>query len=104
LRAASGGRSFDGGLYRIHTRESAEQIQRDITASFPDAPTASIPCGFDWLGRQFCAISDEPSATTVMLEPGTGQVLEIPVPFDTIHDEEFAHYGDAALAADFHAQ
>lgn len=104
FRAALGGHSFGGGLYRIHTGESAEEIRREFPTAFPGAPLSAIAYGFDWLGRQFCAVSDEPSATTVMLEPGTGEVLEIPVPFEAIHDEEFAHYGDAALAADFFAQ
>lgn len=104
FRAALGGRSFGGGLYRIHTQESASRTGRDVLAAFPGAPAGSVAYGFDWLGRQFCAVSDEPSATTVMLEPGTGEVLEIPVPFASIHDEEFAPHGDAALAADFFAQ
>jgi len=36
-----------------------------------------------------------------MLEPGTGQVLEIPAPFSRFHDEELVDYAEAALATSF---
>ena len=38
-----------------------------------------------------------------MFEPGTGEVLEIPVPFALIHDEELVDYSNEALASDFYA-
>lgn len=103
LRAAAGGRTFAGGLYRIHTAESAARRLKDIDAAFPEAPPHSVPYGYDWLGRQFCPTGDDEDATSLMFEPGTGEVLEIPVPFALIHDEELVEYGNEALASEFFA-
>lgn len=38
-----------------------------------------------------------------MFEPGTGEILEIPVPFTAIHDDELVDHRNAALASDFFA-
>ena len=38
-----------------------------------------------------------------MFEPGTGEILEIPVPFALIHDEELVDYSNEALASEFFA-
>jgi hypothetical protein len=48
--------------------------------------------------------SPEADATTLMFEPGTGEVLDIPVPFQLIHDGEFVDYAEAALAQQFFAR
>lgn len=101
LRACAGGRSFADGLYRIHTHESGAEMLKQIDAAFPDAPPHTMPYGFDWLGRQFCAQRDDEHAPSLMFEPGTGEVLEIPVPFALMHDEELVDYGNDALATDF---
>jgi hypothetical protein len=101
LRTAAGGRTFAKGLYRIHTADSASAMLRHLDAAFPDAPPHTMPYGYDWLGRQFCARADEASAPSLMFEPGTAEMLEIPAPFSEIHDHEFVDYGDAALAQGF---
>ena len=103
LRLAGGGLSFGAGLYRLHTDASANAMQEHLRFAFPEAPSHAKPYGYDWLGRQFCPIADDASATSLMFEPGTGEVLEIPVPFADIHDQEFVEHGDAALASDFFA-
>ncbi len=56
--------------------------------------------GFDWLGRQFSldAGGDAGDPEVVLFEPGTGQALEIPVPFSAFHDGELVENADAALA------
>jgi hypothetical protein len=38
----------------------------------------------------------------LMLEPGTGQALELPVSFLEFHNKELIEYREAALAADFY--
>ena len=103
LRAAAGGRTFGGGLYRIHTADSGAQRLKDIDSAFPEAPAHTAPYGYDWLGRQFCTTEDDENATSLMFEPGTGEVLEIPVPFALIHDEELVDYSNEALASEFYA-
>lgn len=101
LRAAAGGLSFSRGLYRLHTDASADATLVHLRHAFPEAPRHTKPYGYDWLGRQFCPTAEDASATSLMFEPGTGEVLEIPVPFADIHDQEFVEFGDAALASDF---
>src|SRR3954471_6880880 len=78
VRAAAGGRSFAGGLYRIHTEESGASLLEQIDHAFPGAPPHTAPYGYDWLGRQFCARCEDEKAASLMFEPGTGEVLEIP--------------------------
>jgi len=39
-----------------------------------------------------------------MFEPGTGEALEIPVPFSRFHDEELVDYTEEALARSFFYQ
>lgn len=39
-----------------------------------------------------------------MLEPGTGEALEIPADFDLFHDVELAQQADAAVAYTFYKQ
>ncbi len=39
-----------------------------------------------------------------MLEPGTGEALEIPVGFELFHNEELVDYRNEALAAEFFVQ
>ncbi|RZU15896.1 hypothetical protein EV645_3436 [Kribbella rubisoli] len=39
-----------------------------------------------------------------MLEPGTGEALEIPVPVSAFHDDEVVEYSDEALASNFYAE
>lgn len=103
VRVAAGGRSFSDGLYRIHTEESSRRLLEEIERAFPEAPSHTTPYGYDWLGRQFCARADDPDATSLMFEPGTGEILEIPVPFTAIHDVELVDYRNEALASDFYA-
>lgn len=101
VRRAAGGRTFASGLYRIHTEQSATQMARYLDEAFLYAPPHTAPYGYDWLGRQFCARHEDEESPTLIFEPGTGEILDIPVPFSAIHDQEFVDFGDAALARDF---
>ena len=101
-----GGCTFDGGLYRVHTPVSATAANRLVADAFPEFRTRASCFAFDWLGRQFATDRERgaPSDREVlMFEPGTGQVLEIPVPFSAFHDEELVDYTEEALATSFFA-
>lgn len=74
-----------------------------LDQAFPEASPHTAPYGYDWLGRQFCAQGDDACASSLMFEPGTGEVLEIPVPFAAIHDEDLVDHRNEALASDFFA-
>ncbi len=106
LFAAIGGGMFGGGIYRIHTPESSKKGTALAGECFPNA-TPDFTCfGFDWLGRQF-ALPSSPGRDelehVLMLEPGTGQVLQIPYALATFHDEALVDFKDACLADTFFA-
>jgi hypothetical protein len=62
---------------------------------------------YDWLGRQIAfdrkrVISDE--LMVAMLEPGTGELLEVPANFVQFIEEELIQHDDAALASSFYRE
>jgi hypothetical protein len=104
---AAGGRTFEGGLYRVHTKASARASDALVRAAFPEFSGRLTSFGYDWLGRQFATDTgrgsiDDPEI--MMFEPGTGEALEIPVPFSRFHDEELVDYTEEALARSFFDQ
>lgn len=105
LLEAWAGATFADGLYRVHTPASAERLIPALQAAFPALVPGYAPFGFDWLGRQFLVAGDtSSSAPVVMLEPGTGEALQIPVSVWAFHMDELVHEPDAALAASFFSQ
>lgn len=104
---AAGGTAFEGGLYRVHTRASAHASNALVRAAFPEFAARLTCFGYDWLGRQFATdtnrgTGDDPEV--ILFEPGTGEALEIPVPFSRFHDEELVDYAEDALARSFFNQ
>jgi len=99
----SGG-SFNGGLYRLHSANEIDFWNKLVGEAFPDYEGRFFCFAYDWLGRQFALDKKriqggEP--LVLMFEPGTGQVLEIPVGFVQFHEDELVNYANEALAADF---
>lgn len=99
------GASFESGLYRVHDDQTGPLAMALIAAAFPEFSTRACPFGYDWLGRQFALDSsrvegDEPQV--LLLEPGTGEALEIPVSLAQFHNEELSEHADAALARSFY--
>ncbi len=45
---------------------------------------------------------DDGRPMVLMLEPGTGETLEIPATIESFHDSELIEYKDAALASNFY--
>lgn len=100
-----GGTSFENGIYRVIIASDVEEWNARVTIAFPEFRKRVTCFGFDWLGRVFAVDATrfkggEPGV--VMLEPGTGEALEIPCNICTFHDEELIEYGDAALASEFY--
>lgn len=98
------GCSFGGGLYRVHSFQDIEKWNEVVGKAFPEFSNRIFCFGCDWLGRQFSLDkgrieSGEP--LILMLEPGTGEVLEIPVNFIQFHENELVDYANEALAAEF---
>lgn len=104
--AELGSASFGGGLYRVHAPELAPRWTRRVEEAFPQFRGRVVCFGSDWLGRQFAVDRhrrDGRHHLVLLLEPGTGEALEIPATVAALHTDELVHNGDAALAIDFYA-
>ena len=104
LAAEFAGCSFDGGLYRVHNSLTGPVAQCAVAEAFPEYADRATPFAFDWLGRQFAVdaarmVDHEPQI--LLLEPGTGEALEIPCGLVDFHNSELVEYRDAALASEF---
>ena len=99
--------TYRGGAYRRHRQEDVKRYTSLAAVAFPEFQSRITCFGADWLGRQFAldqgrVIAGEPQV--LMLEPGTGEVLEIPVNETAFHEEELLEYADAAVAESFYRQ
>lgn len=106
LMASYAGASFENGLYRLHSSATGPAGQQGVDTAFPEYARRLVVFAFDWLGRQFAldlGRVESGEALVMMLEPGTGEALEIPADFVAFHDQELIDYRDAALASDFFA-
>ena len=92
------------GAYRPHRTEDVDRFTSLAIKAFP-AFAARIQCfGADWLGRQFAldhgrVVGGEPQV--LMLEPGTGEALEIPVGYEDFHSHELIEQAEAVVAFSF---
>jgi hypothetical protein len=105
LLAADGSATFALGLYRLHRADEIVAWDAIVLAAFPEF-IGRVTCafGYDWLGRHFALDRGRMEGLepmVVMLEPGTGEVLDMPATFRTFHDEVLVDQGDAALAKSF---
>lgn len=101
------GCTFGDGLYRIHRVEEINKWNSIVCSVFPELSRDIICFAYDWLGRHFALDfrrKEHNEPMILMLEPGTGEALEIPATFIGFHEEELIEYQDAALAAKFFSQ
>ena len=102
LMSTCGGSTFERGLYRLHTSESSENAAVAVGEAFPELVSGTAPFGFDWLGRQFAVdLRHGRDRNVLLLEPGTGEILEIPLSFADFHNLELVDEPEAALAQSF---
>lgn len=104
LLAKWGGASFNGGIYRLLSRDEVPNWTLVAESAFPEFSGRLIPFGFDWLGRMFALdrlryVDGAPAVN--LLEPGTGEALEIPCNAESFHETELIDYREAALAESF---
>lgn len=95
------------GAYRQHRLEDVAHFTELAANAFPEFMDRIECFGADWLGRQFAIdqgrlVGGAPQV--LMLEPGTGEALEIPVGQSAFHDEELVQEPDAAVAFTFFEQ
>lgn len=100
-------RTFLDGAYRLHRTEDVKKYTALAASAFPTFADRITCFGSDWLGRQFA--TDEKRMVgrdrqILMLEPGTGEVLEIPVGFALFHSGELVEQSDAVAAVNFFGQ
>lgn len=89
------------GAYRLHRSEDVTRFTEFAIDAFPDFENRITCFGADWLGRQFATdharlVRGVPQV--LMLEPGTGEALEIPVDQACFHGQELVEEPDAAVA------
>ncbi len=105
LAGVFAGVSFENGLYRLHDAETGPRGAEWIVESFPRFASRACPFGYDWLGRQFAVDSGRLAGgqpLVLLLEPGTGEALEIPFSFAQFH-EQLDELREPALAGSFFA-
>lgn len=98
-------RMFLDGAYRLHRSEDVHRFSALAIDAFPEL-SGRITCfGADWLGRQFALDSArvaDGKQLVLLLEPGTGEALEIPANYSSFHTDELVHHADAAVANSFY--
>lgn len=100
LMSQYGGRSFGGGVYRVHTVTEAARWTEVIAQAYPTH--LGFECfASDWQGNLFALhptrkVNGEPGVS--LFEPGTGKVLSIPANFITLHTAEMIEDPEAVLA------
>ena len=100
-----GGASYSNGLYRVIRSNEKTEWDLIVAQAFPVFGNRLSCFAYDWLGRIFSLDPEreiDGLPGVIMLEPGTGQTLEIPSHLASFHDEELIEFSDAALAAGFH--
>lgn len=102
-RAAEVNTGLPDGIYRQHRQEDVEHFTQLAVDAFPDLAGRVRCFGADWLGRQFASDAAR-GGEVLLIEPGTGELLEIPVDVETFHAEELVEQADAAAALFFYRE
>ena len=97
------GTQFGKGEYRLHNINEIKKWNEIVSIAFPELE-GKIECfGSDWLGRQFAIYYGTKECETILiLEPGTGYILEIPSDFKNFHNDELINNYNACVAIDFY--
>lgn len=93
------GASFLNGLYRVFEATEVDKWNKIVGEAFPQAKDMVRVFGYDWMGRIFAV--NKAQGNTVMLEPGTGEILSVPANVVDFHDVEIAEYPGDSLASGF---
>ena len=99
--------TYLNGAYREHKLEDVAHFTKLAVDAFPECDDRIECFGADWLGRQFAVDRSrfvDGAPQVLMLEPGTGEMLEIPANRITFHEEELELEPDAAAAYSFFQQ
>ena len=100
--SAMEGKTFLDGMYRTFGSDEIEKWCRTVEETFPAYKNQISVFAYDWLGRIF-ALS-KLKGTVLLFEPGTGEVLDIPVNITDFYNVEIAEYPEDSLASEFFAE
>lgn len=89
LLLAFGGKSFDNGLYTVHTFEESVKWNSIISKFFPNFNNKILSFAHDWMGRQFCIPNTE-NQCIYMFDPAQ--------PDDYVLEENLFDFHDNVLA------
>lgn len=90
------GVAFGGGIYRVFRLGEPEQWNENVLGIFSQF-SGEIECfATDWMGRVFAW--DFAGQRVLLLDPGFGEALKIPVNFIDLHDREFVEYPEESLS------
>src|SRR4051812_45228190 len=82
-------RVFFDGAYRLHDTDDVGRFTALAAEAFPEFASRITCFAADWAGSQFA--TDEARVVggerqILLLEPGTGKVLQIPAGLDSFHE------------------
>ncbi|SER67139.1 T6SS immunity protein Tdi1 domain-containing protein [Pedobacter rhizosphaerae] len=93
-----GGKSFNNGIYRIHSFESGFKWTEIVKNGFPEFGKNILIFGYDWLGRQF-GISLDRERQIIFFDVATNESFNIPnLDVFEFHNSELVEFEDDALA------
>jgi Domain of unknown function (DUF1851) len=91
-----GGKSFTGGLYRVHTFRSSLYWTKQLRDYFPNYP--NIYCyGFDWAGCMYAASKKGRTSMLYLFDPADLRVHELQQSVMGIHNEDLVLYRNETL-------
>jgi hypothetical protein len=93
------GKSFLNGMYRFFSKDQLEKWTDIVEKTFPKYRGNIVIFAYDWLGRIFAL--NKQTGKVLLFEPGTGEVLSIPVNIHDFHEEEIVDYNEDSLASAF---
>jgi len=92
-----GGRSYNNGVYRVHTIGSSIHWSELISDYFPNYKGKIVPFGFDWMGRQFCIKIDKPNMI-YMFDPATAEDFELKESLEQFHNHDLVFDRESILS------
>jgi hypothetical protein len=97
------GATFGDGMYRLYEPSEIVKWTTVATDVFPDLNGRIVCFGMNWLGYQFALDvqrDEEGEPLVMMLDPGSGEAVEIPATFVGFHEQIVMDHTDAILGSD----
>lgn len=95
-----GGKSFDNGLYTIHTFKDSVKWTSLLSRYFNKAENSFLSFGHDWMGRQFC-VSRNTNECIYMFDPATQEEFFLDENLLEFHNNCLPNLKIENLALDF---